>query len=520
MDERKRNRKIEWILAGIAFLFFFIMAVSDLTKAPIWYDEAIEYFYSKYPSGPIRGFNDMANMYERIIHGSYQPPLYNAVMYLWLKFGDSEWWYRFSGVVMGMIGAGGLYGAIKRIGGYRLASLSVILFGSIYQIIYYLQECAEYSLLIMLLPWTLLFYLAWMQDLKLRDGILFAVFAALCMYTQYGVAFMLIPLIVSAFAHVLLEKEWKSVRKLGIVYLVTFLAAGVPLAVFFLWPQFTRPTATFQVSTGITLYKNNIFADFFQMLLDVLRWNTIESMTRFDTVAALALLVLCLLGIYCLWRGKSKVLKHLILCNVVTWFLYYGITRAEIYAYGYFGNRYNLFLIPLWLVTILFMLIECYKTLEDIPKEKLRKYAKRAFQAAAILSALCYCVYGTHQINKRWEKADTRGCVAFWYEREGYQVPTVVNWDQTPSFTYYYERTQGYDEQYEGNIHRQLGEPKYNEEETRAYLDRTFPEGMPEELYYIIGDRYSTSMLDILEEAGYHVEEIFKTTSGVYHVYR
>lgn len=56
-----------------------------MTNSALWYDEAIEYFYSKIMIGKVPGGFDTQNMYERIT-STFQPPLYNVFMNIWLLF--------------------------------------------------------------------------------------------------------------------------------------------------------------------------------------------------------------------------------------------------------------------------------------------------------------------------------------------------------------------------------------------------------------------------------------------------
>ena len=127
----------EWMTAGIAFIYYWIMALYKLTNAPIWQDESMEYYCSIPVKGAIRGVTQYATMYERMAYIQQQPPLYNWLMCIWLQIHDSEWWYRFSSVVMGFIAVIGLYLVIKKLCGRFTATLSVFVFSSIYILIYY-----------------------------------------------------------------------------------------------------------------------------------------------------------------------------------------------------------------------------------------------------------------------------------------------------------------------------------------------------------------------------------------------
>lgn len=109
MQMLKRFQRKEYFCLAAVLLVFLLMSLYKLTDAPLWYDEVVEFYYSKYLSGPIQGVSIYNSLYERLQFNSFQPPLYNLIMHVWLLFSESEWWFRFSGVVFGFIGMLGLY---------------------------------------------------------------------------------------------------------------------------------------------------------------------------------------------------------------------------------------------------------------------------------------------------------------------------------------------------------------------------------------------------------------------------
>ena len=71
-------------------IIYFIVACYKLTYASLWFDEAIEFYYSSHlfsSNVPVPGgqnFPQDGNMYQKIIV-TFQPPLYNFLMFFWLK---------------------------------------------------------------------------------------------------------------------------------------------------------------------------------------------------------------------------------------------------------------------------------------------------------------------------------------------------------------------------------------------------------------------------------------------------
>lgn len=67
-----------WLWIGAAFTILFLVCIYKLTNASLWFDETVEYYYSKFLSGiePVASSSGVAistNMYERII-STFQPP--------------------------------------------------------------------------------------------------------------------------------------------------------------------------------------------------------------------------------------------------------------------------------------------------------------------------------------------------------------------------------------------------------------------------------------------------------------
>lgn len=185
------------------------MALYKLTDAPLWYDEMIEFYYSKYLTGQIRGVSLCNNLYERLQTNSFQPPLYNLIMHVWLLFGESEWWFRFSGVVFGLLGMLGLYACVKQFAGWQVAALSVFVSSFVYEWMYYVKEVAEYHMMIMLLYWLLYIYFKTFRNLTLKNIGWFTAVSVVLLYTQYGAVLAILPLAVSLYP--CMEPERKTV---------------------------------------------------------------------------------------------------------------------------------------------------------------------------------------------------------------------------------------------------------------------------------------------------------------------
>ncbi|MDD2970514.1 MAG: glycosyltransferase family 39 protein [Lachnospiraceae bacterium] len=543
MNKSKQTLVMGWrenwkeiILFVLSMTFLLIMALYKLTETPLWLDECLEYYIGRTMTGVIpwysnNGVTTAANMYERML-GGFQPPLYNFLSYFWLLISDTEWWFRFSGVIMCAIGGIGIYKVVKKISNYSLGALSVICYSCVYEIMYYTQECGEYIMLVMFLPWLFLWYLKAMEEHSFRNMLCFVLFCVLTIYTQYGAAFIIAPTAVSILIKVWMDgREHAAQRKKQLTWFISFsgtavILAALPLLFFFVLPQLANQTNVEANPEIWNFYNNNVFSDIVHMFLDVFRWNLIESFTRFYTISLIAVIVLLLMSIFYCVKGTDGTLKHLLICNVFTWFLYYVPTRAGLYGRGYFGFRYNIFFIPMWIITLFYLFYRLYQMLDGIEGEKKRKLLKRVYQTGMLVMAAGYCIYGSHQILKHWEKADTRGCVQAWYAEKGYDASTLVEPMQAPAFSYYYEHDEAYNSEYDARVHRliaPIADNIYHDDiERQQYegykqeIQEIYGDNWPDTIYCFVGDIDNSPVSDVLKDAGYEPEEIYRTTAQLY----
>lgn len=269
MKESKRT--METIMTGMAFTFFVIISCYKLTNASLWFDETVEYWYSKSMFAVLPFEETSLSMYTRIV-STFQPPLYNVLMYVWLQVSDAEWWFRFFGVVMGWVGMLGIYQSIKKLGGPLAASIAVIFSSMIFKLLYYWQECAEYCLMLGTLCWAVYFWLCLFHEVNRKNMIFFTLACILPVYSQYGAVFPILAMLATAFLYVLSQKDKKSVLTICISYLCAFLCAALPLYFFFLKKQMLQQQGGSVKMKPVT-YTNGFFRDFCGSFQTVLKWN-------------------------------------------------------------------------------------------------------------------------------------------------------------------------------------------------------------------------------------------------------
>jgi len=519
MNGTKKLRLPEWLTAGVAFIYYCMMALYKLTQTPIWQDEAMEFYCSIPVRGAIRGVTEYQTMYERMAYIQQQPPLYNWVMCLWLQISEGEWWYRFSSVVFGFFAAAGLYAVIKKLCSSLTAAVSVIVFSSVYILMYYIKEASEYSLLIMFLFWTLYLYLRLLEQSTIKGVLLFTLLCVVNIYTHYGAVFVVVPLALSLLCNYAAKKDWRLFWTAFVSDAVAALGAGIPLVLLFLIPQSSNAVSTLGVDKPIEITGNNLILDFFDSMMWVLRWCMLDydrDWERLTPAIWVLLFVILSAGVFVWIHTKKREVRYLFGFSIGMYFLYYVVTTLNIYAYGWFGNRYNLFIFPIWFVLIAVIVWECLNAFRKSSIDIVKKAAP-VVTAVTMAGILLFCCYGVKRIRDHWDKMDLRTVVSVWYEHEGEETETFVNFHQRYPFVYYLTHNDQYSESCWDTIHanQNLDSLDYSDEEWIAYLkDAVYADALPQKLYVVSGQK--DTIVEALETYGYHVEPVVDSTAKLF----
>jgi hypothetical protein len=488
------------------------MALYKLTTAPIWQDEAMEFYCSIPVRGAIRGVTEYATMYERMAYIQQQPPLYNWVMCLWLMVNEGEWWYRFSSVVFGFGAVVGLYFIIRKLCSRYAAAFSVIIFSSIYIVQYYLKEASEYSMLIMILMWLIYVFLTLHDKVTAKRIASFVALCILAVFTQYGAVFVVVPFALYVLVQVFRNKDKKLIGICSLAYVLSVAVGGLSLVVFYIIHQSTNHVSTLFSEGEIIIEKGSIFGDFLNSLMCVFRFFAIDIDRDWEKIGSLIIITMVVIGIimgYTLVKTEKKVLRGFFWCNVFSYILYYAVTKLNIYAYGWYGNRYNLFLLPFWFALIFVSLYEFGVVLG----KKLGNF----YEIALIFMAVLYCIYGDYRVSNHWGKMDLRTVVSVWFDDDGYEIPTLLDFHQRYGFVYYFTHNENYDETQWENIEYNDKVETYSEKDIQVwydYLNETYNGNIPDEMYVVTG-QWNT-LVDTFVELGYSVEPVVDTTAKLY----
>ncbi len=320
------------------------------------------------------------------------------------------------------------------------------------------------------------------------------------------------------------SRDWKSFR-LGLgLDIAAGGIGGFVLLYFFMIPQSANHVSTLFSEKEIMIERGNIVLDFLNSLMWVFKWSTIDMDRDWDKIWWLiigAMIVIALVIAYVAVKSRRDVIRKYLYCNIAVYLIYYIVTKLNIYAYGWYGNRYNMFLFPLWFVLIAVSLYELVMLLRQSGSRFVAGKGARLVQTGLVLAGVVYCLYGDYRVHCHWAKMDLRTVVAEWYARDGYEVPTLLDFHQRYAFTYYFTHDERYDEsQWEHILYNDEVET-YSAQGTQVwqdYLNRTYSGQLPEELYLVTGQW--NDFVDAFVELGYDVEPVADTTAKLYYMKR
>ncbi len=182
VPSNKHKRSVLFFLIGIFFVAF-ILRLYGL-NCGLWYDEILTYVnYFKMPYGEIIVSHDSLNqhfLYSLLAHTSF------------LVFGDSAWSLRIPAVAFGVGSLWALYLFARQVTSQREALLSVLLLVFSYHHIWFSQNARGYTGLLFFTLLASWFFLRGLHEPLPRTWLLYAIVAALGMYTHITMLFVII----------------------------------------------------------------------------------------------------------------------------------------------------------------------------------------------------------------------------------------------------------------------------------------------------------------------------------------
>lgn len=364
--------KIEIVCVFITFTTLAFFYIFRLTESSLAYDEGVEYWVSKSISGiAYGGASFQSNMYERICN-TYQPPLYNILMFLWLKISDTEFWLKFFGVVCFFAGDIAFYLTCREFSNRLPSCAFTFLFGISHIFIYYAHEVSEYVCLFCFICWLTLFFYRVVKNFSWKNLCGYFAFAVLSIYSQYGSVFIIFGTGICLILKLMIERNRQ--KKKGMLFrfticsIVSIVVFVLPLFLLFIRKQlFRRSSGLISIIDHTPHYKySNFLFDYIGSFFDVVHYFFYAPSNKILLAVFLCLFVLFLVFVV-MKKMSNKSFYLLSLALFISWTVYYIAVRFNYYSLSYtsgFGNRWGFAfcsLIALFFVNMTICAIDCFK---------------------------------------------------------------------------------------------------------------------------------------------------------------
>ncbi|MBQ6532277.1 MAG: hypothetical protein IJI33_04700, partial [Solobacterium sp.] len=305
----------------------------------------------------------------------------------------------------------------------------VILLAVSYQWVYYIQEAAEYALMLMFVFLTMHAYVIAGEKYSFLTTLYLALMSGGAAYSQYGCVFVVAPLLIMHMVRIFRTGDRKQVRNLLVIYGLSVVLLAAPLYMFYAKIQL----GNHQIGGTDTLPVVWSVQDFLTKLGGLFVYIFLQSEPR-ETQAFMimgaVILVLTLLAMVSGRRDRS--VSDLCLCLILAYGLHYLLVVRHIYAMVHVGMsagfycRYSVFWICLFTVTIPLILYELLKNL-----------GQNAAAAGLAVITLAVGVFSVPGIWRNWEKSHDNEIAWTWLEWKGYEQPTYLYGVAEYSFDYF-----------------------------------------------------------------------------------
>jgi uncharacterized membrane protein len=329
-----RRNEVWWMAVVLVLLLAFALRVIGLAERPLWFDEAIEYRMAVTP---------LAEVYRAVTQSTHDPPLYSYLLHSWLRLGLDEFWLRIPSLIFSLLSVAGLL-ALGRFTSGRLVALTAgLLLAVAAADIRYAQEVGQYSMMVCLLTFSLLWLYKAQRNNQWRWWLLWSGVALISLYTHYGVVIFILATAVAFLLYHVWRRQWTAVWRQvvsgGLAVLLT-----APLVLVIIPQQLGRLGAQpqpFDLTRSLSISAQILE---FQFLT---HYGMAVWPTAVFPLWPIALLILIPIFV-ALVRARSITAPAALLA--LTWLVYYLVGRTG--AYFFAGTRHSLLLAPLIFLTL------------------------------------------------------------------------------------------------------------------------------------------------------------------------
>lgn len=298
-----------------------------------------------------------------IASGDIHPPFFYLVLKAWTNiFSDSVFSMRMLSTLLSMLSMLFLFYICRDIKITEKRIIFVLLLYAVSPLnIYYSQEVRMQSLNLFLTIGSTFFFLRFLNSKKNNHGILWALFAALSLYTHYFALLILFSQVIILAAKYLLKEIDLSLTKAGIVYSL------IPIAFFSPWiPTFLNQTSQGQpwrTGQSVIQISENYLA-FFKEIFFSYYWNyENKGVITGTTVFSLILISFLIVSVIIYYKNSDKKKLSVIILFVVPSLIAILISFRQSIIF----SRYLSIIIPYLLILCTFFVFRIHKKYISYP---------------------------------------------------------------------------------------------------------------------------------------------------------
>lgn len=416
-------KRQKYLICIPILVFAFALRMWEIDARSMWFDESVEYWTSTV------GLRDL----PATVTTSFQPPLYSFLLHFWLNFGPNAIWLRFLSVAFSVLGLLGLMVLGRRLFGIRGSVVAGLLMATLPTEIKYAQEVAEYALMTFMLSWVLLSLFRAIRISTWKAWGIWGIFCVMAVYSHYGAAISVFVLSFITFIENIFLHKLEKLRKQASVMILS-LVLGLPLSYFL--PKQLLAQRRNTVVLGDFIYEiKSLIENAGKTFLFPLTGEPFSSLPKWLPLLGIGSILL--LSLVMLLFCQDKDLKRVFLWFWGGYLVYYWSVRASLYAYGNYGFRYMLILLPLFVTLITAVITKLYE---------FRFPFAKAIAIGLLFLIIALEIYSlpNRSISEKtrnytaWpETQDAREVVLYWRQHSSYDTPTYIYYGAAPAFRYY-----------------------------------------------------------------------------------
>ena len=298
-----------------------------------------------------------------ISSGDIHPPLFYIILKAWTNiFSDSIFSMRMLSTLLSMLSMLFLFNICREI---KITEKRIIFVLILYAVsplnIYYSQEVRMQSLNLFLTIGSTFFFLRFLNSKKNIHGVLWALFAALSLYTHYFALLILFSQVLIIFVKYLFKEIDLSLTKAGFVYSL------IPIALFSPWiPTFLNQTAQGQpwrTGQSVTQILENYLV-FFKEIFFSYYWNyENKGVITGTAVFSLILISFLIVSFIVYYKNSDKKKLSIIILFVVPSLIAMIISFRQSIIF----SRYLSIIVPYLLILCTFFVFRIHKKYISYP---------------------------------------------------------------------------------------------------------------------------------------------------------